>query len=150
MTETNLPKEFIPFEELNFCSNIIRNCNIAIMMDQTPIVLVGKGNQPQIWLWGLVNPKAKLLAPMVYSNSVRIFTAPIKVESKNNYTRVKLNDIIIIEAVKDSETKARVDQLDLRPLGFNISGNSTTLNVGTNVMSGNQISGGRAFIAIGL
>lgn len=150
MTKIDLPKEFVAFEELSFCSNILQNCNIPIVIDDRPIVLVGKGDRPQIWLWGLVDPKSKLLVPLVYSNSVRILTEPIKVESENNFTRVKLNDIIIIQAVKHSEEKAIVDQLDMRPLGFNIYGGSNILNVGTNVMVGNRIVGARAFIALGL
>ena len=151
MTEIHLPKEFIAFEELEFCSNILQNCNIPIIINDKPVVLVGKGERPQIWLWGLLDPKSPLLVPLVYSNCVRLFTAPIKVESEKNYTRVKLNDTIIIEAAKHlhSEEKAMVDQLDMRPLGFNIYGNSSTLHVGTNVMVGNRISGGNAFIALG-
>ena len=64
---------------------------------------------------------------------------------------MKLNDTIIIEAAKHlhSEEKAMVGELDMRPLGFNIYGNSSTLHVGTNVMVGNRISGGNAFIALG-
>lgn len=151
MTKINLPKEFIAFEELEFCSNILQNCNIPIVIKDKPVVLVGKGERPQIWLWGLLDPQSPLLVPLVYCNSVRIFTAPIKVESENNYTRVKLKDTIIIEASKHlhSDEKAMVDHLDMRPLGFDIYGNSSTLHVGTNVMVGNRISGGNVFIALG-
>ncbi len=151
VTETNLPKEFILFEELIFCSNVIRNCNVPIVIDDRPVVLVGRGDQPKIWLWGLVDPKSKRLVPIVRSNSVLIpMTPPIKVESENNYTRVKLNDIIIIHAVKSSETTAIVDQLDMRPLGFSIYGDSSTLHVGTTTMVGNLMSGGKVFIALRL
>ena len=150
MTNIDLPKQFVMFEELNFCSNILQNCNIPVVIDDKPIVLVGKGDQPQIWLWGLANQKTKELVQIVSSNSVRILKAPIRVESKNDFTCVKLNDTIIIKAVKLSDEKAAIEQIDMRPIGFNIHGNSSTLNVGTNVMAGNQMVGGRAFIALGL
>ncbi len=150
MTKINLPKDFVAFEELTFCSNVLQNCNIPITADDKPILLVGKGEKPQIWLWGLVDQKSKLLAQIVSSNSVRILTAPITVESENDSTCVKLNDTIIIKAVKLSDEKATIEQIDMRPLGFNIYGNSSTLNVGTNVMVGNRIVRARAFIALGL
>ena len=150
MTEIDLPNEFVAFEELRFCSNTLQNCEIPIAIDGRPILLVGKGEQPQIWLWGLVDQKTKELVQIVSSNSVRVFTAPIKVESENDSTCVKLNDTIIIKAVKLSDENAAIEQIDMRPLGFNIYGNSSTLNVGTNVMVGNRIVGGRAFIALGI
>ncbi len=150
MTKIDLPNEFVEFEELSFCSNILQNCKIPIAIDDRPIVLVGKGDQPQIWLWGVVDQKTKELFQIVSSNSVRIFTAPIKVKSENDSTCVKLNDTIIIKAVKLSDEKATIEQIDMRPLGFNIYGNSSTLNVGTKVMVGNHIVGSRAFIALSL
>ena len=151
MTKINLPKEFIAFDELEFCSNILQNCNIPIAIKNEPVILIGKGERPQIWLWGLLDRKSSLLVPLVYCNSIMMITAPIKVESEKNYTRVKLKDTIIIEALKHlhSEEKAMVDQLDMRPLGFNIYGNSSTLHVGTSVMVRNRITGGNVFIALG-
>ena len=59
MTEIDLPKEFIAFEELNFCSNTLQNCKIPIVIDGRPILLVGKGEQPQVWIWAIVNQKTK-------------------------------------------------------------------------------------------
>ena len=150
MTEIDLPKEFVAFEELGFCSNTLQNCKIPIVIDEKPILLVGKGDQPQIWLWGLVDQKTKRLVQIVSSNVVRILTAPIKVERAKDSTYVKLNETIIIKAVKLSDEKATIEQIDMRPLGFNIHGTSSTLNVGTNVMAGNRMVGGRAFIALGL
>ncbi len=121
---------------------------MPIAMDGRPILLIGKGDQPQVWLWGLANKETKELVEVVSSNSVRIVSAPIKVESENDSTCVKLNDKIIVKAVKLSDEKAMVEQIDMRPLGFNIHGDSNTLNVGTTVMVGNQMIGGQAFIAL--
>lgn len=150
MTKIDLPKEFVAFEELTFCSNILQNCKIPIVIDDRPILLVGKGEQPQIWLWGVIDQKTKALLQVIKANCNMVFTSSIKVESENDSTCVKLKDTIIIKAVKLSDEKATIEQIDMRPLGFNIYGNSSTLNVGTNVMVGNRIVGGRAFIALGL
>ena len=148
MNKIDLPKEFIAFEELDFCSNILQNCAIPVEVDDEPIVLVGNGEQPRIWLWGLVDLKSKGLAAVVSSNINKIFTAPIKIESKDSYTCVKLNEIIIIKTVKFSDKKAVVEQLDMRPLGFNIYGNAGVLNVGTIPMVGNAIVNCRVAIAL--
>lgn len=150
MTKIDLPKEYVAFKELSFCSNTLQNCKIPIIIDDTPILLVGKGEQPQIWISAIVNQKTKKLGPVVIANSIRIATCDFKVEAKDNSTCIKFKNTVIIKATKLSDEKALIEQIDLRPFGFNIYGNSSTLNVGTNIMSGNNIAGARSFISLSL
>lgn len=150
MNNIDLPKEFVAFEELSFCSNTLQDCKIPIVVDDRPILLVGKGEQPQIWISAIVNQKTKKLGPVVIANSIRIATYDFKVEAKDDSTCIKFKDTVIIKATKLSDEKAVIEQVDMRPFGFNIYGDSSSLNVGTNVMSGNNIAGARAFIALSL
>ncbi|MCK5565885.1 MAG: hypothetical protein KAJ07_11615 [Planctomycetes bacterium] len=146
----DLPEQFSAFEELIFCSNHLQKCSIPVVIDDKPIFLVGKGEErPQIWLWGIKDRDTKELVQIVSSNSVEISTGPITVEMGNNVTCIKLNDLIIIEAVKLSDEKAIIKQIDLRTIGFNIIGNANTLSIGTNVIEGNVMVGGQAFVALG-
>ncbi len=154
MTEKDLPKEFAAFEELIFCSNILENCKIPIAIDDRPIILVGKGKQPQIWLWVRAAQTTKdstqiVLAQIVSSNSVRIPVGSITVDTVDNCTYVKIKDVVIIKAVRHSEEKATIEQIDLRPLGFSVHGDSKALGVGNTIMADNRITGTRVAIALG-
>jgi len=150
VNKIDLPKEFVAFKELSFCSNTLQNCKIPIIIDDTPILLVGKGEQPQIWISAIVNQETNKVGPVVIANFIRIATADLNVEAKNDSTCIKFKDTVIIKATKLSDEKAEIKQIDMRPFGFNIYGDSSTLNVGANVMSGNNIAGARAFIALSL
>ncbi len=152
MAKTDLPKEFVAFERLNFCSNILQNCDIPIIaIDGSPILLVGKGKQPQVWIWAIINIETKKLGPVVIANSNRILTDEIKVEVEDDSTCIKYkNNTVIIKVIKLSDEDAIIEQIDMRLYGFNIYGDSSTLNVGADVMVGNHVSYSKAFIELGL
>ena len=55
----------------------------------------------------------------------------------------------IIKVVAESETTAVADIVDLRPLGINIYGDSSILNLGNNKFTQNSIVNARVAFALG-
>ena len=47
--EINLPKDYSPYLELSICSNKLVSVQIPFLIDQTPLLLIGKNSVPQIW-----------------------------------------------------------------------------------------------------
>lgn len=56
---------------------------------------------------------------------------------------------LVLRVRQVNDQQAEVDKLDLRPIGFNIFGDKSSLNAGGMRMSGNTVAGGGTFLAYG-
>jgi hypothetical protein len=145
-TLKNLPKSYVAYKSLKVCSNTLSGGgHIASIGDTLPLI-IGKGDKPQIWLQALTNPETKQFTPIVES-SVSKHPAVV-VKEVSGYVVVSVQGTQILK-VKAKGGSANVEILDLRPLGLNLSGNSTSMNVGGNTFSNNSMSGGGVLISLG-
>lgn len=149
MLSSKLPKDYLPFEELEICSNQLINGKIPIEVHKNAILLIGRGKQPAIWLSGLVTNEGKQFQEIVEKNHSLNKSVDVKVSPENNSTIVKVGEITIIEATKVLEQKAIVSKMDLRPLGLNIYGDSNGLLVATNKLIGNIFTNVHTMVGIG-
>ncbi len=56
---------------------------------------------------------------------------------------------LVLRVRQQSEDQAEVEELDLRPIGFNIFGDRKSLNAGGVHMSSNSFVGGGTLLAFG-
>lgn len=145
-TLKNLPKSYVPYKSLIVCSNTLSGGGHIASIGETLPLIIGKGDKPQIWLQALTNPETKQFTPIVES-SVSKHPAVV-VKEISGYVVVSVQGTQILK-VKAKGGNASVEILDLRPLGLNLSGNSTSMNVGGNTFSNNSMSGGGVLIGLG-
>jgi hypothetical protein len=146
-TLNNLPKSYVPYKSLNVCSNKLSGGgHIASIGDTLPLI-IGKGDKPQIWLQALSNPETKQFISIVES-SVSKHSAVV-VKEISGYVVVSVQGTQILKVKAKGGSNAKVEMLDLRPLGLNLSGNSTSMNVGGSTFSNNSMSGGGVLVGLG-
>lgn len=149
MPVTELPNEYLPFDELEICSNRFIKGIVPIEVHKHAIILVGRGEQPLIWISGLVSKEGKEYQQVVEKNNSLSKAVDVGISAENNSTTVKVGDIIIVQAKKTSEEKAVVSKMDLRPLGLNIYGDAGELCVGESKFIGNIFSNVHTMVGIG-
>lgn len=145
----NLPKEYTPYHSLDICSNIATNYQIPIGANNFAPLLVGKGEEPLIWV-AISNPKNteewKYLVSMNKSLHPNI---KVEVDKEKCSVCIKAgNDTLLLVTSKNKDS-ARIELLDLRAIGLNIVGDSKALRIGGNTMSGNMFSNVGTVIGLG-
>ena len=128
-----LPEHYQPFEKLDICGNTLINGYIPIAVDGNPIFLIGKGEPPRMWLSAQNKDKtwSYIVNNGVSSND------KIRVLHSGKIVAIYLSDKIILQATKEDEDYMIISYIDLKPFGLSITGDITSLKVGTNVMKGN-------------
>jgi hypothetical protein len=91
-------------------------------------VLFGKGSKPQIWLQTLQSPHSKKFISLVDA-SISVHPK-IRVEESNHKIFVRLDGGVVLLIEQTGEDELTVHQIDLRPLGLNLYGDSTGLYAG--------------------
>lgn len=139
ITTGNLPKGYMPYQDLNFCSNTILGGGQIFEIGKVIPLLIGAGPSPRVWLQAVAAPGNKDFV-MVVADSVSVHPAvDVSVKENKVVVSVKGNSVLTVEAI--GEQRAVVSKIDFRPLGLNIFGNSDALSLGGTKLSHNTISG---------
>lgn len=147
ITRENFPTSYKPYETLVICSNsMLGGGHIVSVGDVLPLV-IGKGEKPQIWLQAINNLETKEFVSIIEA-SVSKHPA-VEILEKDGSIEVTIEDNKILVVRAESENKAVVSHLDLRPIGLNLVGNASSLSVGGSTFSGNSMSGGGVLIGFG-
>jgi hypothetical protein len=101
-----------------------------------------------VWLSALAGQKTGRWTPLVADNKSRVADVAVR-KTPQGALEVLAAETRVLEVRELGPDTAVVTWLDLRPLGFNIHGDSTVLWIGTNQFSGNRIQDCRAAIGVG-
>jgi len=135
-----LPKEYQPFKRMVVCSNTLTDFKVPISVDDHPVFLIGASEIseiPKIWLQA--KSKAKGSWAYLIEEGVSKNTG-INLQFESNVLSVYFNDLLILHAVRDSEESITITHIDLRPIGFSITGNLQVLKVGNQHIARNTFS----------
>lgn len=147
ITRENLPSSYSPYEKLVICSNsMLGGGHIVAVGDVLPLV-IGKGEKPQIWLQAINNPETKEFVSIIEASVSKHPAVEILETDGSIEVTIQDNKILVVRA--ESENKAVVSHLDLRPIGLNLVGNASSLSVGGSTLSGNSMAGGGVLIGFG-
>ncbi|WP_172148021.1 hypothetical protein [Pseudomonas tumuqii] len=146
-TRNNLPKSYRPYESLVVCSNTINGGGHIAAIGETLPLIIGKGEKPQIWLQALNNSETKEFLSVV-ENSVSKHPA-VEVKEISGSVVVTIQGKLVLSVKAISDDSAIVDELDMRPIGLNLFGNSSSMTVGGSTFSRNSMSGGGVLIGLG-
>lgn len=145
MDNINIPSNYIPFNKVNLCSNNLENVRYFFGINDNPPLLIGQGDdKPICWINVLNNGIWNEAVTANRSNYL-----PLQVFAHDNKLFVQLANTVILDSYVDEEGALIITKLDLKPLGFNIEGDQTQLNVGGNALSFNSINGGKFFVGLG-
>lgn len=138
-----LPPGYVAFDELNFCSNVFRNVAIPLAINAYPLVLVGRGTLPLVWLAAPAQPNSSTWAYVVKKSLAASPGINIEWSKPNRALSIAVDSTSIMIVEMASFQHASVTLLDLRPLGLDVVGTKTGLTIGTNQFKGNAMVGAR-------
>ena len=102
-------------------------------------LLIGVGATPRIWLQAVSAPGSKEFTTVVDDSKS---THPaVSVTTEGNKVVVSVRGRTVITAESNSEQSVTVNELDFRPIGLNVFGNSSSLSLGGTQLSNNTFSG---------
>jgi hypothetical protein len=132
------PKGFVPYEVVNFCSNTLINVLAIIGVNDTPYLLVGKGDVPMIWLY--TQDENGRRQPLIEKNVTK--NPQIKVDIKGEEKRIcfSYEGKLLIEALGDPSSVCTIESIDLTNVGININGTYSSLFIAGTTYAGNTFS----------
>ena len=143
----SLPVQFNPYKELELAKNkLIDGIALFSVNDFIPL-LIGKGDNPEIWIYIPSDSKGESWQPLVKKN--RSLHAQVQVENKGNSVVVTTPDGIVLEVKECGDDQAVITKLNLRPFGINVFLEGKGLNVMGSSMIGNKIVGAKVMVGIG-
>lgn len=143
-----IPPDYTPYRELEFCSNHFVNTPIPIEVEGHAPLLVGAGEGPHVWLSAPTKHDRKRWTFVVAANSPRV--PDVRVEKPaQGVVEILAAGHKVLQVKETGPDVAAVTELDLRPLGFSIHGNTAMLRIGTNQFSGNRIENCSVAIGVG-
>lgn len=146
----NIPKEYEPYEELEFLSNRAKNYRLLIKAGGFSPILIGKGEHPLVWIAQRDQKDPEKWVYVIYAN--KSFHPEINVKVKKKKVEIelklKLEQTIMVSLEEVSSKKAKLLKLDLRPIGLNIYGDESKMMIGTHTLEGNVFENVSNVIAI--
>ncbi len=146
-TRNNLPTSYSPINTLKVCSNTLTGGGHIVEIANVLPLIIGNGEKLQIWLQAVSNSE-KMEFVSVVENSVSKFST-VEIKEIDGALIVTIQGVTVLRVVKLSENEANVDLMDLRPIGLNLHGDNTRINLPTGSFSGNSMSGGGVLLGLG-
>jgi hypothetical protein len=136
----SLPQEYKPYHNITFCGNTFKNLKYLIDDNGFIPLLIGMGDIPRLWIY----TKKELNAVVVVQDSVAILPV-IRVDIFSNEKKLSVEftqvpgatNTKIFEMDFSAEIPV-VKLIDLRPVGYNVFGDSTALNIGEQKYQGHM------------
>lgn len=145
-------QNFPIFHEVFMCSNRLINTKHIFQSQEgwAPLVIRrSRSNEPFIWLSTQVpSENESIYIELIRKNSVVFDQNRIELQVSSYGFCISLDSTVICEAGDLSESSIEIFKLDFRPLGLNIYGDHTILNIGNNKMSRNTSSNSQAMFGI--
>lgn len=140
MDKIMLPPQYQPFHDLLLCSNRLIDVSIPLLFGSTPVLLIGQGLVPLIWLsapidqtekkWGFILKGGKSANP-----AVNVLT-----DIQKREVQVTVSNIEVIRVTAEADHKAVVHQLNLTPIGLEVTGTTDGMKIGGMTFVGNAFS----------
>ncbi|MFG0356764.1 hypothetical protein [Pseudomonas sp. zbq_11] len=125
---SKLPASYTPYGVTKLCTNTVVGGAFLLAIGDVIPVLFGKGAKPQIWLQALQSPQSKKFITLVDA-SIPVHPK-MRVEEFDQKIFVKLDGAVVLSLEQTGDDELTVNEIDLRPLGLNLYGNSSGLHAG--------------------
>jgi len=128
---SQLPDGYVAPEQLTLCSNVLRQVPIPLSVDAIPVLLVGKGRVPLVWLNAPIGGPEQRWSYIVRASQAANPAVVISVDVQNSAIEVRVGGQVVLKAHAVSPDEIVVSHIDLRPIGFDIQGDATKLSLGS-------------------
>lgn len=146
-TRTSLPHSFKPYKKLLVCSNSLFDGGHIVSIGDVIPLIVGEGVKPQVWLQALADTGGKEFTTVV-ENSVSKHPS-VEVREVSDSLVISVHGKSVLRIRQTSQHNAEIDLMDLRPVGLNLYGDSSSMHVGGGTFSRNSMRGGGILIGLG-
>jgi hypothetical protein len=143
-----LPRDYTPFPTLVLCGNTLINVQIPFEIEGEIPLLIGNNEAPKIWLSAPAQPPAKRWNQIIRANRLLHKAANI-LGSGTQELSVTISNTMVLKLRKMPNGIPEVTDLDLRPLGLIIYGDTSSLMIGTNKLVNNTFKNVRVMVGIG-
>ena len=147
ITRTELPSNYIQYQKLTVCSNLLIGGGFIIVIGNIVPILVGKGDNPLVWLQAPLDKNGKFYVPVVMASVAAHPAVSIMMDDKG--LSVYVSKTLVLHIIQNEVDSATIDVLDLRPLGFDVYGDSDALKAGGMTLSRNTFHGVGTLISFG-
>lgn len=137
--DIGLPKDFKKLEVLEVCSNKIIGGGNIFGIDNFAPLLIGDGEYPRVWLYSRIDKVN--WTPIIKDNESLHSDLRIYENSEERRVTIIMGVLPILSVVKIGNRHCKVDQMDLRPIGYNLYGNNDRLVVSNSNFTGNVAKG---------
>lgn len=143
----SLPTEFKPYKQLEIATNKLVDGVALVSVNGFIPVLIGRGENPEIWVTIPADQQGKEWRPIVSKNTSLLDVITVIVKEK--VIEVAWADEIVLEVKEITSESAEITKCNLRPFGINVFLEDDCLKVMTNRYSGNTITEAKIFIDVG-
>ena len=155
MTKENIinhpiPETYKPYSTISFCSNILKNLKYILDDNGLIPILIGEGDFPRIWLYAKKDNKPIALVKDSVSVLPQVKVNISQKEQKMNIEILNMKNkyVNLLEIILNKDIPM-VSQLDLRPIGYRVFGDSNSLTIGNSNYSGNSFEGINTLVKMG-
>jgi hypothetical protein len=147
--KVSLPSDYVPYQTLIVCGNTLINGKVPLEVNGYIPFLVGVGpSGPLVWLQ---LPRGKQLDFWQYVvRANRSLHKAVKVKESANEVHAYIRSTLVLLVVAEVPESARIEHLDLRPMGLRIHGTTKELQVGEKTMRDNVFENVDAMLGIGV
>jgi len=143
------PEGYQPYAELDLCSNALIDVLIPFEVAGFPVLLIGEGPAPLVWLGAPLDAKGSGWDYVVRANRSSNALITVRSHPASKSTTVQVAGRTVLFVVSSEPHKAVLGELDLRPLGLNVQGDPTSLRVANTTLQHNTLQNLRVAIALG-
>ncbi|GAA0492346.1 hypothetical protein [Pigmentiphaga daeguensis] len=139
---TNIPV-YQPYRAVRLLSNTAIETPELFLFSGQPILRIGRGNRPIVWLWA--NRGGRQVIPIVEGNKPVYPGIEVQEEGDAVTLSILKNRVLIVRQTAPDDVS--VEFIDLRPAGFTIYGSGDALIAGNTQMVGNITAHCGSFLA---
>ena len=144
-----LPERYSPVGTLDLCSNVFVDVLMPLAIREFPILLIAGGVVPVVWLAAPSAPGSQELGFVVNEGRSANPAIQVRIDSSKRETIVTAGAARLLKDAMTGDDEARVTEMNLRPLGFDVTGSSYGMTIARNKFARNRIQGSRVGIALG-
>ena len=145
MSSFKLPPQFTPYERITVCNNELVNCKAILNHKGFYPILIGKGIFPQVWLYSKYRRYSIIKnIPLIEHSVSKVDYLKVDIDADKHLFTIRYLNFNeyhqnLILSMSYANVNPIIEVLDLRLIGYDIHGESSGLNAGSESFSGNTM-----------
>jgi hypothetical protein len=130
---SSLPNDYVPFEMMELCSNVLQRVRVPISVGHFPVLLLGHSDKPWPYLWlGARSSSTGEWNYIVEKGQSCLSALKHSVDADRQLLQVVFNSLVLVRVSFEQPDVPKITRLWLRPIGLDVTGSQQELMVATN------------------